>query len=305
MASSGVRRILITGATGKQGGAVLRALLSHPDPTLPLEFYALTRKATSPSAQRLAQDPRVSIIEGDLKDCESIFHNLPHPVWGVFGVTLPLPNDKVEEARGKALADTAAKNGVQHFVFTSVERGANGNTDPTVVPHFRSKFEIEQHIKKVAKESKQGMKWTFLQPVAFMDNLTPDFFGKVFVTLWRKNGWESKLQLISSRDVGIVGADAFLKPEEYEGKALSLATDEISLREANEIFKEQEGRDLPGTYEFVGSTIKWLLKEQLGKMFDWFVSDGFAADAKAIREKYPGTQDFRTWLKETSKFAQV
>ena len=91
--------------------------------------------------------------------------------------------------------NAAAENGVKQFVFTSAERGVKGDTDPTPVPHFQSKFNIEARLKEVSATS--GMKWTIIRPVAFMENLTPDFFGKAFATMWGLNGENQKLQLVS------------------------------------------------------------------------------------------------------------
>ncbi|KAL9090137.1 MAG: hypothetical protein Q9165_005417 [Trypethelium subeluteriae] len=298
MSTSAVRRILITGATGKQGGAVLRSLLSHPNPSPPLEIYALTRNARSPSAQALTRDPRVSLIEGDLKDSPAIFRQLPQPAWGAFLVTLPLPSAAAETRTGIGFASAAAANAVRHLVFTSAERGANGDTEPTVVPHFASKFAIERHVEKVAGESQQGMTWTFLRPVAFMENLAPGFFGRAFAAMWIGNGWERKLQLVGVKDVGAVGAKALLRSEEFAGSSLSLAGDEVSPQEANEIFKDVVGREMPRTYGWIGGALKRVLREQLGIMFDWFKEAGFAADPKKMREEFPETQDFRTWLRE-------
>ncbi|KAF2238708.1 NAD(P)-binding protein [Viridothelium virens] len=298
MSTSAVRRILITGATGKQGGAVLRSLLSHPNPSPPLEIYALTRNARSPSALALTRDPRVSLIEGDLKDSPAIFRKLPHPAWGALLVTLPFPSVASEMRTGTGFASAAAANGVRHLVFASVERGINGDTKPTVVPHFASKFAIERHVEQVAGESQQGMTWTFLRPVAFMENMVPGFFDKAFAAMWVGNGWERRLQLVSVKDVGVVGAKALLRPEEFAGRSLSLAGDEVSPREANEIFREVVGREMPRTYGWVGNALKWVLREQLGIMFDWFKEAGFAADPKKMREEFPETQDLRTWLNE-------
>ncbi|KAK4984646.1 hypothetical protein LTR66_008426 [Elasticomyces elasticus] len=302
---SPARSLLVTGATGKQGGALISALLSKPNQ--PFEIYALTRNTASRSAQALASKPGTKLVKGDLEDCPAIFREIEKP-WGVFSVQLPLPNAKVEEKRGKALTDAAIKAGVRHLVYTSGDRGGNERSerDPTNVPHFVSKYNIEKDIREKADASKQGMTWTILRPVAFMENLTPDFIGKAFATLWWLNGADQKLQLISTVDIGIVAAEAFLnaESEEFRNKAISLAGDELAPVDANAIFKKQVGADMPTTYSFVGRLIRFGLKEQLGLMFDWFKAQGFGADVAGLKKRYPGTQDFSTWLRETSKFGK-
>ncbi|KAK5448143.1 hypothetical protein LTS15_009167 [Exophiala xenobiotica] len=297
-----LKRILITGATGKQGGALLSALLNSP-PSPPFHLVALTRNKNSVSAQALAKKPNISILQGDLNDCDAIFKSYPEPFHGVFSVQVPL-RPRVEEQQGKALADAAVVHGVRHFVYTSADRGgaAQSDREPTAIKHFASKFNIENHLKTVCKESGDKMKWTIIRPVAFMENLTPNFLGRAFATMWKLNEPNSKLQLVSSTDIGILAADIFKNPEVYTGCSLSLATDEITFQEANEIFKQVVGIDMPTTYPLVGRLIKFLLYEQLGAMFNWFREVGFGADPKEFRDKYPQMQGFERWLRQSSGF---
>jgi len=81
--------VLVTGATGKQGGAVVDALTSSPQAS-EFTILAVTRNPSSGSAQKLAQKPQVKLVQGDLNDVEEIFKNAkevePRPVWGVFSV---------------------------------------------------------------------------------------------------------------------------------------------------------------------------------------------------------------------------
>jgi len=295
---SSLRRILVTGATGKQGGALISALLkSQPDP--PFHLVALTRKANSARAQALAQKPNVSVLEGDLDDCNSIFKKSSEPFHGVFGVTTPIKGHKLEEKQGKDLVDTAAANGVKHFVFTSVDRGVNSDTDATPVPHFQSKFNIENHLKAVAAATRT-MDWTIIRPVFFMENLSPGFLGKASATMWELNGLDRKLQLVSTVDVGILAADAFKNQKYYASKALNLATDLLSPNEAKAIFKRVVGQEMPTTYHFIGRLLKWMLHKQLGIMFQWFVDVGFGADPNEYKRKFPEMQDFEQWLGQSS-----
>jgi len=294
---AGLRRILVTGATGKQGGAVISALLASQSKS-PFHLVALTRKANSARAKALAQRPNVSILEGDLDDCTSIF-KMSEPFHGVFGVTTPMKGHELEEKQGKALVDAAAANGVKHFVFTSADRGVHSDTDGTVVPHFQSKFNIENHLKAVAAKSGQ-MDWTIIRPVAFMENLSQDFIGKAFATIWELNGVDRKLQLVSTVDVGILAADAFKNQEKYTSKALNLATDSLSPNEAKAIFRRVVGQEMPTTYHFVGRLLKWMLHKQLGIMFQWFVDVGFAADPNQYKTEFPEMQGFEKWLQQSS-----
>lgn len=289
-----LRKILVFGATGKQGGALIRSLIASP-PSNPFELVAVTRNAESPSAKSLAEKSNVSILQGDFNDIDAIFKKAGS-VYGVFSVQTPLNHVK-EEKDGKALAELAAKNGVEHFVYASVDRGGEG---PTVVPHFASKFHIEQHIKAVAAQTNGRMRWTVIRPVAFMENLTPDFFGRVFGSSWRMTG--RKMQIVSTPSIGILAAEAFRVPETYHGLSINLATDSLSFDEANAIFKKQFGRDMPNTYDFVARIIHLLAWKQFGIMFKWIKEEGFGANPDEYKSRFPGMQDFSQWLEQSSKF---
>lgn len=82
------RAVLVTGATGKQGGSVVNALLkAHAD----FEILALTRNAQSSSAQRLVQkSPKIKLITGNLDAINDVFQKAKEatktPIWGVFSV---------------------------------------------------------------------------------------------------------------------------------------------------------------------------------------------------------------------------
>jgi hypothetical protein len=82
------RALLITGATGKQGGSVVNALL---EANSPFEILAVTRNAQSASAQKLLhKSPKIKLITGDFKAIDDIFRQAKaatsSPIWGVFSV---------------------------------------------------------------------------------------------------------------------------------------------------------------------------------------------------------------------------
>jgi len=289
------KKVLITGATGKQGGAVIDALIASK---APYEILALTRNATK--AQSLASKPNVTVVEGDVSNPASIFE-AHKPIYGVFSVTTPA-KDGAEEAQAKPLIDESIKNGVEHFVFTSVDRGGPGKSEknPTNIAHFASKHRIEEYLKEKSANGNK-MSWTILRPVAFMDNLTPDFMGKGFASMWAGVG-NKPLQLISVRDIGLFGARA-LTEASYKGRAITLAGDELTLAQGKKVFKDTLGYDMPETFGFVGSGIKYMIKG-VGTMFNWFKDEGYGADIPALMKEEPRLQDFSKWLKESSKFSK-
>ncbi len=271
-----VRTLLITGATGKQGGAVIDALLKSSQE---FKILALTRNTSSSSAESLSSKPNVTVVEGDPANPGPIF--ITHkPIYGVFSVTALGTKAGQEEIQAQPLIDESIKNGVDHFVFTSVDRGGPGVSEknPTEFLHFQVKHRIEEYLKKQAAGTQ--MQWTVLRPTAFMDNLVPGFGGKLFASMWAGVG-NKPLQLISVRDIGVFAARAFADPIAYNGRAISLAGDELTVEQAKEVFKDTMGYDTPTTYRLVGVAAGYMMAE-IGTMFKWFREVGYAADMLLI-----------------------
>src|SRR6266581_1060753 len=147
------KTVLITGATGRQGGAVIRHMLAKG-----WNLRALTRNSNGDTALNLARQG-VELAQGDLEDLASL-EDADHGVYGIYSVqNFWKVGAKREVQQGKSLADVAKKAGVQHFVYSSVG-GAERNTGIT---HWESKWEIEKHIRKLALPA------TILRPAAFME----------------------------------------------------------------------------------------------------------------------------------------
>ncbi|KAL2828416.1 hypothetical protein BDW59DRAFT_143083 [Aspergillus cavernicola] len=297
------KAILITGATGKQGGSVVNNLVSQD---ANVEILAVTRDVTSTSAQKLEKkSPKIKLVQGNLDQPDEIFANAKkvtsQPIWGVFSVQVPSLNGKheIEERQGKALVDAALKNNVKHFVYTSVDRGGDVSLEnPTVIPHFISKHNIELHLINSTKGT--DMSWAILRPVAFLDgSFVPGFIGKIFATCWKIALKEKPLQVIAVSDIGFFGAQAFLKPDEYKEQGISLAGDELSFDEMTRIFKSKTGKDVPLTFEFVAWFFMWMIKD-FGTMFQWFHDEGYKTEIQALKKAHPGLKDFRAWLETES-----
>ena len=169
-----IKRILVTGATGNQGAAVVDALLASSSPDS-LQILALTRNTDSPKARALAaKSTSVHLVKGDFDNCTAIFESSPGPVWGVFSVQINVfgtpKKVKEEEAQGYAMVDAAVAHGVKHFVQASGDRGGpeKSAVDATSVPHFATKFNIEKYLMQKAEGK---MSWTILRPASFMVSL--------------------------------------------------------------------------------------------------------------------------------------
>ncbi|KAF2489388.1 nucleoside-diphosphate-sugar epimerase family protein [Lophium mytilinum] len=293
------KSILVIGATGTRGSAVINALLAR---NAQFDILAVTRDASSASAQKLAaKSPYIKLVQGNLNDTEALFEAaeslVDTPIWGVFSVQVSRGR---EVTQGNALIDTALKHSISHFVYSSVDRGGPRSFEnPTDIPHYLSKHKIEHHL--VASAQDTDMIWTILQPVAFMDNWSNGFIAKLFATTWKLYLKEKPLQLVSMADIGEFTAIAFLNPAEYKSKSLPLAGCELTFQQANAIFKDKIGKDMPLTFPFISYMLRSLFKD-FGYMFRFFRDEGFGANITELKEMHPGLLDFGTWLEQESRY---
>ncbi|KAF1960614.1 NAD(P)-binding protein [Byssothecium circinans] len=313
------KAILITGATGKQGGSVLKQLASHPS-SPQFTLLAVTRNTTSTSAQKIVQNhPDVLLVQGDLEDIPTLFQsaqkvlkaaNKPEKIWGVYSVQVSVgPGVTIEGEikQGKGLIDESIKQSVSHFMYSSVDRGGNEKSfeNETPIPHFQSKFQIEKHLLEKAGKKGDKMGWTILRPVAFMDNLAPGFQTKVFLAALRDTLPADKpLQWISIEDIGLFAAKAFRDPQAWNARAEGLAGDELTFEELSGVFERATGYAAPATFGFFGTALKWAVGE-MAIMINWFASDGYGVDIQQLRKEEKELCGMERWLKERSGWKQT
>ncbi|KAF2475726.1 NAD(P)-binding protein [Lindgomyces ingoldianus] len=298
------KTLLVTGSTGKQGGAVVRALQGSD-----FEILALTRNVSSSSAQKLTHlSSNIKLLQGDLGNATAIFEKAKeisnNPIWGVFSIQVCAnvmgTGGEIEEKQGKDLVDASIAADVKFFVYTSVDRGGSkSDAIPTPVPHWACKQRIETHLKENA--SRNGMEFTILRPTAFMEILSNDFNGKLMATMWRTVLKEKPLQMVATKDIGWFAAQAFKYPDQSSGKSLSLAGTEVTFQQANEIFRQKFGRDLPSTFGIVSHVLLRMAKE-LSLMLTWMKEEGTAADVEGCRRLHPEMLDLGAWLETESAF---
>lgn len=279
MAKKGNSTILVTGATGHQGGATLRHLRQKG-----FTVRALTRDPTSEAARALV-GRGTEVVRGDLNDKASLGRVLDG-VQGVYSVQSSTEEGVEGEIRmGTNLADEAKRNDVRQFVYSSVA-SADRNTG---IPHFDSKFKIEEHIRGT------GMRYTILRPVFFMENflgMRDQIDGGVLSFPLTP---ETKLQLIAVDDIGGFATMAFEKPGHWQGRAVELAGDEMSMADLAASFGRMAGRDVEYRQAPWDEFEKKVGPERI-KMFHWFQDVGYNVDIGDVRREYPGLHTFERWL---------
>ena len=275
--------ILVIGGTGKQGGAVLRHLLSDG-----WKVRALVRDPDKESAHSLKQQG-AEIVKGDLFDRPSIERAL-EGAYGVFGVQnfwLPEVGFEGEVKQGTLLADAAKEASVSHLVYSSVGAAHRGMGQK----HFESKWIIEQHIQKI------GLPHTIVRPVAFMDNVE---WTKPAISNGRFQSWgihpEKRTQLIAVEDIGAIVAIVFTNHQEYLSKTLEIAGDELTELEQVETLTRVIGRPVelaqPQMQEGASPN-----EEQLAS-FNFFNGEAYTADIEAVRKLHPGLRSYEQYLRD-------
>lgn len=277
--------ILVTGATGQQGGATARRLLADG-----IAVRALVRDPQSAAARDLAASG-AELVTGDLDRPES----LAPAVAGTRGVFLVPPvafgptgwDVDLEASRGIHVIEAAARAGVEHIVFTGVA-SMSGDAQRDAA----GKRRIEAAL--IDGETR----YTVLRPVRFMENyLIRDFpvdgiADGVNHHIFRA---DRPLQMIAVADIGLFAAMAFANPDRFHGEILEIAGDDptpdeaaatitrvtghpVRYRELTEAEAEAFGTEIAGA---------WRLSRETG---------GWRADIAALRELHPGLLTLETWL---------
>jgi uncharacterized protein YbjT (DUF2867 family) len=279
------RTVLVTGATGRQGGAVIRHMLPKG-----WKLRALTRNSTSHGAQELARQG-VEVAQGDLEDPSSL-ERAARGVYGIYSVQdFWTVGAKREVQQGKNLADAAKKAGVPHMVYSSVG-GAERNTGIT---HWESKWEIEKHIRKLALPA------TILRPAAFMEayHILEVEVGILKGKLADPIRGDKPYQTIATDDIGAFAALAFERPKEFVGKELEIAGSELTNLEAAQVFSRVMGRRVK-FQKLPMPIVRLFLGKEFYEMFRWFNDAGFKADIVELRRRYPEIHlhTLGEWLRE-------
>ena len=276
------KMIAVTGATGQQGGKVAHRLLAQG-----WKVRTLTRDVNKPAAQELAA-AGAEIVAGDM-DNRSELDAAFKGAYGVFSVQnfwVPTVGYDGEIRQGKAVADAAKAAGVKHLVYSSVGASHRGMGQK----HFESKWIIEQYIQSL------GVPYTILRPAAFMENYN---WSRAYILSGTFQGFglrpDKSLQIVATDDIGVFAELAFANPEQYLGKTIELAGDELTETQIADVFSKVIGRPvkLAGPQNLSGTVPT---EEQIA-MFNFFNGVGYDADIAALRRLNPALQTLEQFLR--------
>jgi uncharacterized protein YbjT (DUF2867 family) len=277
------KTVLVSGATGRQGGAVVGHLLERGFPV-----RAITRDPERPAARALAARG-VHVVKGDLEDVPSLRAAL-EGVGGVFSVQNFWDKGtgyegEIRQARNLAQAATEAN--VSHFVQSSVA----GCDNAPGVRHFQSKWEIEKMVDSL------GLPRTFLRPVFFMENfidrriILPGLAGALKP--------DTSLHMISVDDIGWFVAAAFADPAVYLGQTVDLAGDTLTVEGIKRVYAKVSGKSASNLK--VPSLLTRLLSSENARQLRWNNEIGWRFDIGKAREINPGLVSFEMFLRSHPK----
>jgi uncharacterized protein YbjT (DUF2867 family) len=276
-------KILVTGATGQQGGSVVEALIEAGH-----TVRGMTRNTQSDKAKAL-RSHGVEVVKGDFSDSASLKAALAG-VDGAFlmGTSFEAGVD-METKQGIAFVEAAKAAGLRHLVYTSVA-AADKNTG---IPHFESKYAVEKRVVQ------SGIPYTIIAPAFFYDNMMAPFVlpglqNGVFAQALSER---TPLQMVSVRNIGQLAALAFARRDDFLGKRIDLAGDSLTGKACAKAIGEASGREI-GYVEVPLDQVRQM-SEDMALMYEWFENVGYSADVEGLRRDYPEVkwERFSDWAK--------
>ncbi|KZF20236.1 NmrA-like family domain-containing protein [Xylona heveae TC161] len=260
--------LTVFGATGNQGGSVVRAVLEHPILSKSYKIRAVTRDPTKPNAKALS-DKGAEVVKADLSDKASVVQAVKgsHAVFGVTNFWENPPSKQREYTQGKHIADASKETGVEHLIWSTLPHASTLTGGKlSGVTHFDSKAEVAEYIEQ------QGIPATFYLPACFMSNITGSL---------QKTGAGYSLNYPFTpttvipcidvvADTGKFVAAALANPSAFIGKKILGVTGWYTPNDIKAAFEEATGKQLEYneiSVETFRSFLPDFMAEELGENF--------------------------------------
>jgi uncharacterized protein YbjT (DUF2867 family) len=279
--------VVVTGATGRQGGAVTRHLRAEG-----WRVRGVTRSPDSSAARALAA-LGVEVAGADMADREAM-RTVCADAYGVFSVQNPMiSGEQGEVAQGKNVVDAAADAGVSLLVYGSAGPGTPG----TGVAAWDGKLGVADHARS------RGLPLTVLRPMAFMELMTDkDLYPPV--AAWnlmpRFVGEERPIPWLSAVDVGAIAARAFAEPASYVGSDLALAGDLRTLSECRATWRRVTGRS-PRRFPMPVWLFERFVGPDLIRMWRWLATHDVDLDLADTRSRYPDLATIEEFVRRRAR----
>jgi len=246
------------------------------------KVYALTRNTHSPAAEDL-HDKGANIIKGDLDDSDSLIHAV-NDVESIFLMGTPFEDGTEGEIRrGKLMADIAKDKGIEHLVYSSV---ANADKN-TGIPHFESKYKVEQHIKNLQ------IPYTIIGPTFFMENLLGQGLrqGQLALPL----SPSTILQQSALDNIAEFSSLVLEHREPFLEKRIDIASDEVTGEQITKILSNESGVHI--RYVQIPLDRVYQSNEDMARMHEWYEKVGTGIDITRLHQEYPKVNwmTFKNW----------
>lgn len=284
MASTG-RTVAVVGATGRQGGQVVRHLLA--------DGWRVRALSRTPAGKKGAElnGLGADVVHGDLEDPASLDSAFAD-VTGVYVMQPPGAASIQDEVRqGMNAARAAARAGIPHVVYGSAGPG----DAQTGVRQWDAKLQVARGMNEL------GLPLTVLRPMAFMELMVdPSFYpqSSTWYTMPKLAGVDRRIPWLSVHDLGAIAARAFAEPERFIGKDLRLAADVKSLAECRQIFRTVRGRN-PPRFPMPLFLFRRFVDDDILTMWRWLRENPVDADTGQTYEILPTAMDVRAFLQAT------
>lgn len=264
------RTVLVVGATGNQGGAVVDHLLDADDP---YAVRGLTRDPDSDAARILA-DRGVEVVRGDLEERASLGAAVDGADAAFVVTNYWAAGYDGQRRQCENVADALADADVEHVVFT----GAGYHDRDLGLRSMEPAHEAERYMRDL------NLPLTVLRPVWFMHNLEPAAEEILDGTLALPLEPDVRFQMVDVDDVARATLTVLRAPEEFVGQSLDLAGDEHTLGEMADIASRVTGVDVdPVTVPLETAREEW--GDQMANLFAWFNEGGYDVDIDALEER--------------------
>jgi uncharacterized protein YbjT (DUF2867 family) len=276
------KTFFITGGTGNQGGSTARNLAEND-----CRVIALVRDLSSSKTEKL-KHPNIEMVKGDLADPLTYKNHLKN-IDGAFAMFIYTDGIKKEIENGKSFIDAAKEMEVPFVLYSSVIGADSGSG----IPHWESKYQIEEYLKS------SKIPYTIIRPASFFENFfIPDVRKRIvkgnLVTPVRKDKTQ---QFISTDDVGKICAYILRNKEQFIGRTITVAADEMDMQSAANIFSDVLGKQVRYS-QLPGLLTRIFMGKDLHTMFNYVNKNNvcFVKDMNAVKTEFPFLTSMRDWI---------
>ena len=263
-------KVLVTGATGKQGGAVVDALVSGDYGAY--DVYAMTRNADSEGAKALIERG-VTVVEADMNDRASLDAAVAGMEYVFIVTTFFEDGTEMEREQGIRMVDACADADVAYVVYSSVASAATAPLD-----HFQSKHAVEEYL------ADSTLEWTVVRPVYFMQNFAWQEADLQAGRLALPLADGVSLGVVDVGDIGRTVATCFAAPAEWMGETVEIEGDDLTLEEFAAAFGDALGHHVDAVHLDV-EAYRAEGGDEMADMYRWFNEDGYDVDSTATEER--------------------